>query len=116
MPPFRFDSLLPRAGLALLAVWMVVECANLDPMTAHGDAPGSRVLAIAGIVALSALASSIVGFAFCAIAGSAFAYLGVDPVQAVQTMVICSTAIQLYAVWKIRASIRWLWGALRCNS
>ncbi len=111
MPPFRFDSLLPRAGLALLAVWMVVECANLDPMTAHGDASGSRVLAIAGIVALSALASSIVGFAFCAIAGSAFAYLGVDPVQAVQTMVICSTAIQLYAVWKIRASIRWrpLW-------
>jgi len=111
MPPFRFDSLLPRAGLALLAVWMVVECANLDPMTAHGDAPGSRVLAIAGIVALSALVSSIVGFAFCAIAGSAFAYLGVEPVQAVQTMVICSTAIQLYAVWKIRASIRWrpLW-------
>ena len=59
---------------------------------------GARPLVIAAIIAASALVSSIVGFAFCAIAGSALAYLGVDPVQAVQTMVVCSTAIQLYAV------------------
>ncbi len=63
---------------------------------------------VAAIIGLSALVSSIVGFAFCALAGSAFAYLGFDPVQAVQTMVLCSTAIQLYAVWKIRDSIRWI--------
>ena len=59
----------------------------------------------------AALLSSIVGFAFSAIVGSALAYFGLDPVSAVRTIVLCSCAIQLYSVWKLRASIRWrpLW-------
>jgi hypothetical protein len=38
----------------------------------------------------------------------------VEPVQAVQTMVLCSIATQSYAVWKLRESIRWrtLWPML----
>ncbi len=85
--------------LVALVTWALCEFAGI------GD---RSTLAIAAIVAVSALVSSIAGFAFCALAGSAFAYLRMDPVQAVQTMVVCSTAIQLYAVWKIRASVRWL--------
>jgi len=59
----------------------------------------------------ASLLSSIAGFAFSALAGSALAYLEMDPVHAVHAMVVCSIATQLYAVWKIRESIRWtpLW-------
>lgn len=70
-----------------------------------------RTLVIAGIIVIAALVASIAGFAFCALAGTAFAYLRLDPVYSVHTLVVCSTAIQLYAVWKIRSAIRWrpLW-------
>lgn len=86
------------AALALLALYLFAGMS-------HDDA------GIAAIVGASALFASIAGFAFSALAGSAFAYRGLDPLQAVHTLVVCSTAIQLYAVWKIRASIRWrpLW-------
>lgn len=100
-------ALLRRATLALLALWVLYECATLETAIAYGDVSASRTLLIAGIVGTSALVSSIVGFAFCAIAGSALAYLDVDPVHAVQTMVVCSTAVQLYAVYQIRAAICW---------
>jgi uncharacterized membrane protein YfcA len=63
--------------------------------------------AVATVVLLAALVSSIAGFAFAALAGSALAYLRFDPVQAVMTMALCSIAIQAYAVWQLRASIRW---------
>jgi uncharacterized membrane protein YfcA len=92
---FRF------AAFAMLALCALYELAGMS----GGDA------GIAGIVGVSALAASIAGFAFSALAGSAFAYLRLDPVHAVHTLVVCSTATQLYAVWKIRESIRWraLW-------
>lgn len=63
--------------------------------------------AVAAVVLIAALVSSIAGFAFAAIAGSALAYLRFDPVQAVMTMALCSIAIQGYSVWQLRASIRW---------
>jgi uncharacterized protein len=89
------------AALGLLALFAMCEVVGMAP----GDA------GIAGIVGTSALVASIAGFAFSALAGTAFAYLRVDPVHAVHTLVVCSTAIQLYAVWKIRGAIRWqpLW-------
>jgi uncharacterized membrane protein YfcA len=118
MPPSKLSWFPSRAAFALLALWALYEFATLEAAVAHGDASAGRALVIAGIVVASALVSSIVGFAFCAIAGSALAYLRVDPVQAVQTMVICSTAIQLYAVWQIRASIRWraLWPTIAAGA
>jgi uncharacterized membrane protein YfcA len=103
-----------RVAFALLALWVLREFAMLETAVAYGDAGASRSLVVAGIILCSALVSSIVGFAFCAIAGSALAYLRVDPVHAVQTMVLCSTAIQLYAVFQIREAIRWreLWPSI----
>jgi uncharacterized protein len=66
---------------------------------------GDKTAAV--VVLLASLVSSIAGFAFAALAGSALAYLQFDPVQAVTTMALCSIAMQSYAVWQLRASIRW---------
>jgi len=117
MPP-SLSRLPGRVAFALLALGALYELASLETAIAWGDPSATRTLVIAGIVVASALVSSIVGFAFCAIAGSALAYLRVDPVHAVQTMVICSTAIQLYAVGQIRTSIRWreLWPSIAAGA
>ncbi len=105
---------LGRAALVALAVWAVVESSRLvDAMIQDHD--GAWVgIATAAVMLLAALVSSIAGFAFSALAGSALAYLRMEPVHAVQAMVLCSIAIQLYAVVKIRESIRWrsLWPML----
>jgi uncharacterized protein len=118
MPSFNLSWLLGRLAFALTALWVLYESTSLETAVTYGDASASRTLVIAGIIVASALLSSIVGFAFCAIAGGALAFLRVDPVHAVQTMVICSTAIQLYAVHKIRASIRWreLWPSIAAGA
>ena len=89
------------AAFAVLALLAAHEFIAMP----HADA------AIAGVVGTCALVASIAGFAFSALAGSAFAYLGLDPLHAVHTLVVCSIATQLYAVCKIRDAIRWrpLW-------
>lgn len=89
-----------RGALALITVLVAIASAR---MLAGHAADG----AVAAVVLLAALVSSIAGFAFAALAGSALAYLRFDPVQAVMTMALCSIAIQSYAVWQLRASIRW---------
>ncbi len=105
---------LGRASLAALALWAVVESVGLGNAIVHDHDGAWIASATAAIVLLAALVSSIAGFAFSALAGSALAYLKMDPLHAVQTMVLCSTASQLYAAWKIRDSIRWtpLWPML----
>jgi uncharacterized protein len=108
MPSSKSPFSSTRVAFVLLVAWSLYEFVGIEVAVTDGDAKASMTLVITAIIGLSALVSSIAGFAFCALAGSAFAYLRVDPVQAVQTMVVCSTAIQLYAVWKIRASIRWI--------
>lgn len=102
----------------LLVSWACYEFFALETGLAHGDGQAWLTLVVAAIIGVSALVSSIVGFAFCALAGSALAYLHLDPVEAVRTMVMCSTAIQLYAVWKIREEIRWfaLWPMLAAGA
>jgi uncharacterized membrane protein YfcA len=92
----------------VLLVVLLLSASSEFIASSRGDA---RTLCIAGIIAISALVASIAGFAFCALAGTAFAYLRLDPVYSVHTLVVCSTAIQLYAVWNIRSAIRWqsLW-------
>jgi uncharacterized membrane protein YfcA len=86
--------------LAIVSVLAAIESARMlaDPA---GDG------AVAAVVLVAALVSSIAGFAFAVLAGSALAYLRFDPVQAVMTMALCSIAMQAYAVWQLRASIRW---------
>jgi len=111
MPSTKSPSYLARAAFALLVLWACLELAHAEVALAATAPNASLTLVIAAVIAASALVSGIAGFAFCAVAGSAFAYLGVDPLQAVQTMVMCSAATQLNAVWKIRAYVRWkaLW-------
>lgn len=89
-----------RGAVAVIAALVAVESAR---MLAAPVPDG----AVAVVVLVAALVSSIAGFAFAALAGSALAYLRFDPVQAVMTMAMCSIAIQGYAVWQLRASIRW---------
>jgi uncharacterized membrane protein YfcA len=89
-----------RAVVVIVSLAAVIEAARL---VAGPAADG----AVAAIVLVAALVSSVAGFAFAALAGSALAYLRFDPVQAVMTMALCSIAIQGYAVWQLRYSIRW---------
>lgn len=104
--PLRSTSL-ARLALASVAVWMILESARIAASIVGGTEGGWLAAATAAAIMLSALVSSIAGFAFSAIAGSALAYLHVEPVRAVHMMVVCSMATQLYAVWSIRGAIRW---------
>jgi uncharacterized membrane protein YfcA len=96
-----------RFSLFALAVWALVGFWEIARPIVDKRPDAWIEIAIAAVVLLSALVSSIAGFAFSALAGSALAYLDMDPMHAVQTMVLCSIATQLYTVWKIRGSIRW---------
>lgn len=100
-----------RVSLFALGAWALVESADIAEAIWAKREDAQVVTATAIVVLLSALVSSIAGFAFSALAGTALAYLAVDPLHAVQTMVLCSVATQLYAVWKLRESISWpvLW-------
>ena len=102
---------LERVALVALAFWALVESTHLAGTVIHERDGGWIAVGTAAVMLLAALVSSIAGFAFSALAGSALAYLKMDPLHAVQAMVVCSTASQLYAVWNIRGSIRWtpLW-------
>ena len=108
------SPLLSRAALVGLSVWAIAEFGDIAKAIAESRHGAWITIATAAVVLFAALLSSIVGFAFSAIAGSALAYFGLDPVSAVRTIVLCSCAIQLYSVWKLRASIRWrpLWPLL----
>ena len=101
------SSRFKRFALVALAVWALVGFWDIARPIIEKRPDAWIEIAVAAVVLLAALVSSIAGFAFSAIAGSALAYLDLDPMHAVQTMVLCSIATQLYAVWKIRESIRW---------
>jgi hypothetical protein len=108
------SPLLARASLVALSVWAIFEFGGIASAISESRQGAWITIATAAVVLVSALLSSIAGFAFSALAGSALAYFNLDPVSAVRTIVLCSCAIQLYAVWKLRASIRWspLWPLL----
>lgn len=105
--PSSRRALLARAALMALALWMLFESWGIGAAIVTQREDGWLAAATAGAILLSALVSSVAGFAFSAIAGSALAYLKVEPVRAVQMMVVCSIATQFYAAWNIRESIRW---------
>jgi hypothetical protein len=108
------SPLLARAWLLAVSIWAALELGGLAGAIADSRQDAWITIGTAAVVLVSALLSSIVGFAFSAIAGSALAYFKLDPVGAVRTIVVCSCAIQVYAVWKLRASIRFrpLWPLL----
>jgi hypothetical protein len=100
-------ALASRAAIAALIGWMLFGSWSIADAIVEAHGNGWLAAATALAILASAFVSSIAGFAFCAIAGSALAYLKVEPVRAVQMMVLCSIATQCYAVWTIRESIRW---------
>jgi len=103
-----------RAMFGALALWTIMSSGTLASGIAQRHDGAWIAIAMAAVLLLAALVSSIAGFAFSAIAGCALAYVGVEPVHAVQTVVVCSIATQSYAVWKLRESIGWrsLWPML----
>jgi uncharacterized membrane protein YfcA len=108
LPACASGSTFPaRAALTALVTWMLFESWGIAGAILEQRDGGWLAAATAVVILLSALVSSVAGFAFSAIAGSALAYLEVEPVRAVQMMVVCSIATQFYAVWNIRESIRW---------
>jgi len=107
-----------RLSLVVLALWTLVALRTLVSGIVQQHDGAWIAVAMAAVLLLAALVSSIAGFAFSALAGSALAYLDLEPVHAVQTMVLCSIATQSCAVWKLRDSIRWraLWPMLTAGA
>src|SRR4030095_8198388 len=103
LPQWFSNPIWMRGALVVLAAWAIFEFGAFANAIAESR-PGAWVtIGTAAIVLVAALVSSIAGFAFSAIAGSALAYFQLDPVNAVRTILVCSFAIQFYAVWKLRA-------------
>jgi uncharacterized protein len=84
-------------GLGLLVAESAMLCA-------HGD---GRIAAALLAVLLASTASSIAGFAFSALCGALLFHLMDSPVYAVQVMLVCSIAIQLFSVATLWRSIDW---------
>ena len=97
MAPFGSRFTFAHAAVLVVGLWALGTSTALSPRAAE----------IAATVGLAALVAGIVGFAFSALGGCALAYLRLDPVQAVHTLVVCSIATQLYAVFRMRGAIRW---------
>jgi uncharacterized membrane protein YfcA len=76
-------------------------CSVLSPWL---GGPGIAVMAA---VLVAALASSIGGFAFSAMAGAMLFHLDRDTIQVVQIMITCSIANQALMSWAVRRDIAW---------
>ncbi|SEP50099.1 hypothetical protein SAMN02990966_07537 [Rhodospirillales bacterium URHD0017] len=86
---------------ALIASLLMVEGAMLS---LHGQ--WSTVAPLA-MVLLASTVSSIIGFAFSALCGALLFHVIDNPVYAVQVMIVCSIAIQIYCVANLWHSIDW---------
>jgi uncharacterized membrane protein YfcA len=89
------------AGLAAVALLLQVEACVKRRTGATLE------LLTFAIVFGSALVTSVVGFAFSALAGAGLMQLYAQPSQAVEIMVVCSISIQLYCVVAMWRSIQW---------
>jgi uncharacterized protein len=104
---FRLDHavdprLLSTIALGVLGIgFLVAEGAVLSAQGIQGVA----VVLIA--VLLASTASSIAGFAFSALCGALLFHVMDSPVYAVQVMIVCSIAIQLFSVAALWRSIDW---------
>src|SRR5689334_18576995 len=79
------------SGLALLALAAVAM--QVSQLLQHRTGSAIALLTLA-IVFAAALVSSVVGFAFSALAGAALLHLYRQPAEAIEIMVLCSIAIQ----------------------
>jgi uncharacterized membrane protein YfcA len=100
----HLKSYLMGPGLALLA--LVSVAVQTQHLLQHRAGSGTALLTLL-IVFGAALVSSVVGFAFSALAGAGLLQLYDRPAEAIEIMVLCSIAIQLYCVVAMRRSIQW---------
>ena len=84
-------------------VLLCATCACLILAGRTGVPSATVMVAIAAAAALS----SIGGFAFSAICGAVLFHLAIDPVQAVEIMMLCSVANQAAMVWALRRAVDW---------
>jgi uncharacterized membrane protein YfcA len=105
-PYFRIACFAALGVVAILAV----EGLRFDAQPFTGTVPWDvlpRWTIISVIIFLAAIVSSIVGFAFSAIAGALILHCVPNGVEAVQIMMIASIGIQGYSVARLSRSIQW---------
>lgn len=91
----------PVIAATLILCLVTVEGAVLS---VHGH--WNVLVPLLAVLAASAV-SSIIGFAFSALAGAVLFHVIDNPIYAVQVMIVCSIAIQLYCVVSLWRSIAW---------
>jgi uncharacterized membrane protein YfcA len=90
-----------RGSVAIIpAVCLFLFATNIAD--SHG---GGASLIAPSIVLLSALLSSIAGFAFSPIAGGFLFHAMKEPLSVIQILLVASISQQLYCVWRLRESI-----------
>jgi uncharacterized protein len=90
----------------VLCIWCAIQLAVMAASAAAGAAAAWSDIETAAVILVAATISSVAGFAFAALAGIGLAFVTQEPVRVVHTIVLCSIATQLYAVWQLRAQIR----------
>src|SRR5262249_9658241 len=90
---------------------VIVAALGLTFLIAEGavlSVQGMAPIAVALVAVLAAsTVSSIAGFAFSAVCGGMLFHLMDSPVAAVQAMIVCSIAIQLFSVISLWRTIDW---------
>jgi uncharacterized membrane protein YfcA len=81
-------------------------CLSLSLVFALG--PGSSTIAqmTMAVVFACATIAGIAGFAYSALAGALLLHLHADPVSTIELLLVTSIAMQAFAVWSIRRTIR----------
>ena len=100
-PAMNTPTMRPVVAGALILCLLLVEGAVLS---LHGH--WSAVVPMVMILVASAV-SSIIGFAFSALCGALLFHVIDSPVYAVQVMIVCSIAIQMFGVAALWHSIDW---------
>ena len=100
LPAARLWPILLAAPLAVAGMLAYAEVLHR-----LGLVPGAHKLMLA--VFLAAIVASMAGFAFSALCGAALFHLPYDHVQVVQTLMLCSIAIQALALSVLFRSIEW---------
>jgi hypothetical protein len=95
-----------RLLIAIICGWCLIQSLVMTGSAITHTAAAWTDVETAAVVLVAATISSVAGFAFAALAGIGLAFVTQDPVRTVHTIVLCSIATQLYAVWQLRAQIR----------
>src|SRR5215472_4850091 len=103
---FRLGDISPGliGSLIVAVLGLIFLIAEGLVLSAKGMAP--IAIALVAVLAASTV-SSIAGFAFSAVCGAMLFHLMDSPVAAVQTMIVCSIAIQMFSVVALWRTIDW---------